>query len=148
MKAGLITIGQSLGAMLFKPVAAQVIRTFGYRNVLVYSALGTGVTVALPAIFNVATPVLLMVALLAVSGFVRSMHFTACNALIYADVERDQVSAAATLSTVIQQVSMSLGVSFGGLLLHLARGGAALTPDRFVTPFVAIGLRSLLAVPI
>jgi hypothetical protein len=34
-------------------------------------------------------------------------------------------------------------------MLHLARGGgAALTPDRFTWPFVAIGVVTLLALPV
>ncbi|MGH1558160.1 hypothetical protein ACRAWD_10850 [Caulobacter segnis] len=35
------------------------------------------------------------------------------------------------------------------MMLHLARGaGGALTPDRFTLPFVAIGLVTLLALPV
>jgi hypothetical protein len=46
-------------------------------------------------------------------------------------------------------VGLALGVSFGGLMLHVARGhGAHLTPDRFTWPFVAIGLVTLLALPV
>jgi EmrB/QacA subfamily drug resistance transporter len=148
VKAGLVTISQSFGALMFKPVAPMVIRRLGYRNVLVASAVATGVTVAIPAAFNASTPLVAMVVLLGVSGFVRSMHFTSSNALAYADVSRDRVSQASTLSTVVQQVSMSLGVSFGGLVLHLARGhDGALTPDHFVIPFLAVGFTALLAAP-
>ena len=148
VKAGLVTIAQSFGAMTFKPVAARVIRMYGYRSVLVFSAAATAVTVAVPAAFNALTPVWAMVGLLGVSGFVRSMHFTASNALVYADVPREQVSAASTLSTVVQQVSMSLGVSFGGLLLHLTRSGPTLTPANFTLPFLVVGFTSLLAAPV
>jgi hypothetical protein len=58
-------------------------------------------------------------------------------------------AAASTLAAVSQQVGLALGVSFGGVMLHLARGAdGALTPDRFVLPFVAIGLVTLLALPV
>lgn len=149
VKAGLVTISQSFGALLFKPVAPRVIRKVGYKNVLVFSAVATGVTVAIPAAFNASTPIVAMVVVLGLSGFIRSMHFTSSNALAYADIAKDKVSQASTLSTVIQQVGMSLGVSFGGLMLHLARGAnGALTPDRFVMPFLVVGLTSLLAAPV
>jgi len=149
VKAGLVTISQSFGALMFKPVAPTVLRRLGYRNVLVFSAIGTGITIALPATFNATTPLIVMVILLGLSGFVRSMHFTSSNALAYADVSKKRVSQASTLSTVTQQVSMSLGVSFGGLLLHLARGHGAgvLTPANFVVPFLVVGLTSILAAP-
>jgi EmrB/QacA subfamily drug resistance transporter len=149
VKAGLVTISQSFGALLFKPVAPRVIRKLGYKNVLVFSAAATGVTVAIPAAFNAATPIAAMIVLLGLSGFIRSMHFTSSNALAYADIAKDKVSQASTLSTVVQQISMSLGVSFGGLMLHLARGAnGTLTPDRFVMPFLVVGLTSFLAAPI
>ena len=124
-----------------------MLRKVGYRRVLVISALATGVCTAAPAFFRADTPELLIVVVLAVSGFVRSSHFTSANALAYADVNRSQVSQASTLSTVIQQVGLSLGVSLGGLALHLARGSGALTPDHFTLPFLIIGVTSLLAAP-
>ena len=149
VKAGLLTISQSVGAMALKPAAPAMLRRLGYRTVLIVSAVGTAVTIAIPAFFRADTPLALIVLVLGVSGFLRSAHFTSANALAYADVARDQVSQASTLSTVFQQVAMSLGVSVGGLALHLARGrSGGLTPDHFALPFLLIGFLSLLAVPI
>ncbi len=148
VKAGLLTISQSVGALLLKPVAPALLRKVGYRSVLVVSALGTALATAMPAAFRADTPLALIVLLLGVSGFLRSAHFTAANALAYGGVARRDVSQASTLSTVIQQVSLSLGVSVGGLALHLARGSGALTPDQFTIPFLVIGALSLLAAPV
>ncbi len=148
VKAGLMTISQAAGALLLKPIAPALLRRVGYRPVLIVSALGAAICVCLPGLFRADTPEVLIVLLLGVSGFLRSAQFTSSNALSYADVERGEVSQASTLATVIQQVSMSLGVSIGGLTLHLARGSGTLTPDRFTMPFLVIGLLSLLAVPI
>ena len=147
VKAGLVTISQSLGALALKPIAARVLRRFGYRNVLVASALATGVATAAPAAFHPHTPELAIFLVLLISGFARSCHFTAANALAYAEVARPDVSQASTLSTVLQQVGLSLGVSLGGLTLHLAQGSGPLTADRFVWPFLAIGAVSVLAAP-
>ena len=149
VKAGLLTISQAAGAMALKPVAPALLRRLGYRTVLIGSAVGTAVTIAIPSAFRADTPLALIVLVLGVSGLLRSAHFTSANALAYADVARDEVSHASTLSTVMQQVGMSLGVSVGGLALHLARGGSgALTPDHFTLPFLLIGFISLMAVPI
>ena len=148
VKAGLMTISQAGGALLLKPIAPALLRRVGYRTVLIVSALGTAVCVCLPGFFRADTPDVLIMLLLGVSGFLRSAQFTSSNALSYADVARPDVSQASTLATVIQQVSMSLGVSIGGLTLHLARGSGVLTPDRFTIPFLVIGALSLMAVPI
>lgn len=60
------------------------------------------------------------------------------------------MSNASTLSVVTMQMALGLGISFGGLMLHLARGAgeAPLTPDRFVLPFIAVGIMSSLAGPL
>jgi MFS family permease len=90
-----------------------------------------------------------MAAALFLAGFARSNQFIAANTIAYADVPQPKVAAASTLAAVSQQVGLALGVSFGGLMLHVARGhGAHLTPDRFTWPFVAIGLVTLLALPV
>jgi EmrB/QacA subfamily drug resistance transporter len=148
VKAGLITIAQSMGALALKPTAPWILRRFGYRNVLVAASFGTAACTALPAAFRIHTPEALIFLALLLSGFIRSSHFTSANALAYADIAKSDVSQASTLSTVIQQVGMSMGVSVGGLALHLARGGGALTADRFIGPFLAIGCISLLAAPV
>ncbi len=148
LKAGAISIAQAFGAMLFKPVAPSLMRRFGFRAVLVSSNLFVALLIAAPALFRASTPISLIVVVLAVGGFLRSVQFTATNTVAFADVPQSSISRATTLATVVQQVSMSLGISFGALLLHLARGsGGLLTPDRFVIPFVAIGAVTLAAGP-
>ena len=147
VQSGLITISQAVGALSLKAMAQRLIRRWGFRSVLLVSVFGTAVASALPAGFRASTPIWAIALALAVGGFLRSLHFTSANALSYADVPRDKVSQASTLSTVLQQVGMSLGVSFGGLTLHLARGHGPLTPANFVVPFMLVGAASLLAAP-
>ncbi len=147
VQSGLITISQAVGALSLKAVAQRLIRKLGFRTVLLTAVFGTAIAAALPGFFRASTPIWAIVLALVVGGFLRSLHFTSGNALAYADVPRDQVSQASTLSTVLQQVGMSLGVSFGGLTLHLARGPGPLTPGNFVVPFMLVGAASLLAAP-
>jgi EmrB/QacA subfamily drug resistance transporter len=149
VKAGLVTIAQTLGALACKPLAPAIIRRFGFRAVLLTSVLATALLTAAPGFFGRGTPILVILAVLAVAGFARSMQFTSTNTLAYADVAKPQISQASTLSTVVQQVGMSLGVSFGALVLSLVRGhDAVLSPDRFAIPFFVVGLTTLLATPI
>ena len=150
-ETGLITMGTGLGAMACKPVAPRIIRRFGFRTILIVSNVLTAVVTALPAFFRPGTPVALMVAALVGSGFLRSLQFTALNTVAYADIPREAVSGASTLSVVTQQMGLSLGISFGGLMLHLARGGraeGAMTPEQFVLPFLAVGVVTMLSGPL
>ena len=148
-RAGLVSMGQALGALAAKYVSTQMVRTLGFRNLLVGCAILSAGATALPAFFRIGTPDLLIFTLLTVSGFIRSNFFTGVNVVAYADVEGREVQRANTFSSVLQQLSIGLGVSFGALMLHVARGsGTALTADRFTLPFLAIAGLSLLAVPV
>ncbi len=149
LKAGLVSIWQSFGALSAKPAAPAILRRFGFRSVLLATVLGSAVVTALPGSFRASTPAALIIALLVVAGFVRSNQFTATNAVAYADVPPERVSAASTLATVTQQVGLSLGISFGGTILHLTKGsGGPLTPQNFTAPYLAIGAVTLFALPI
>lgn len=149
-QSGIVTISQSIGAFTFRPAAPILIKKLGFRRVLFIAAAATAVFTAAPATFVVAPPIAWMVVMLALAGFARSSQFSSANALAYADVPRHKISQASTLSTVIQQIGMSLGVSFGALTLHLARGGGhgALVPSNFILPFMMIGVFSAMAVPV
>lgn len=148
-KAGLISIATAAGALTCKPLAPIVLRRFGFRRVLLVTVAGAAMLTAVPASYGAWTPIWFMVVTLLIGGFVRSMQFTAANSIAYADVERSQVTQASTLATVAQQIGMSIGVSFGALLLHVTRGnGDALPPSSFVVPFVVVGAVTLLAVPV
>lgn len=151
LETGLVTIGTGLGAMACKPVAPLMLRRFGFRSILILTNVLTAVLTALPATFRATTPVPLIVTVLVVGGFVRSLQFTSLNTVAYADIPGEAVTAASTLSVVTQQMGVSLGISFGGLMLHLARGGddtTPLTPERFILPFIAVGVVSMLAGPL
>jgi len=150
-ETGLITIGTGLGAMACKPVAPGVIRRFGFRSTLIVSNFITAGVTALPAFFRQGTPVALMASLLLAAGFVRSLQFTALNTVAYADIPPSTVSSASTLAVVMQQMGLSLGISFGGLMLHVARGGSdagTMTPQQFILPFLAIGVVTALSGPL
>jgi hypothetical protein len=89
-----------------------------------------------------------VLALLA-GGFFRSLQFTGTNTLIFADVPPPLMSRATSFQSMAQQLSVSIGVGTGALLLHLtlvARGKALLAADDFAPAFVAVGLIALSSV--
>ena len=91
---------------------------------------------------------MIFLALLA-GGFFRSLQMTSINTLSYADVPPAMLSRATSLTSMAQQLSQTVGVATGALLLHMVlalRGGASLTPPDF-SAFAAVALISLLSVP-
>jgi EmrB/QacA subfamily drug resistance transporter len=147
-QSGMITFASAIGAIAMKFTAPPILRRFGFRAVLIANAVIAGAFVMLPAAFTPATPVALMTGLLLIGGFVRSLQFTSVNALAFADVPQERMSRATTLTSVAQQLSLSLGISIGAIVLELtmhARGGSAITAADFVPAFVVVGLLAALS---
>jgi hypothetical protein len=83
-----------------------------------------------------------------VAGLSRSMQFTALNTLAFADIGAPQRSSAATLSSMLQQISMLFGVAIAAAILNLSqivRGEAVPDLGDFRITFVTIGLVGLVA---
>ncbi|MGY4470404.1 hypothetical protein ACVWWK_006113 [Bradyrhizobium sp. LB9.1b] len=93
-KSGLVTFGSSLGAMGMKALAARIIRAFGFRKLMTVNALVSAVFLAACALFTVTTPLLIIMIILVIGGFFRSLEFTAINTVAYAEVETAQMSRA------------------------------------------------------
>ena len=148
-KAGLVSMGQAIGAFSAKPMSTRIVRSLGFRTLLIGSAVLSAAFTALPALYRYSTSPVLIFFILVITGFVRSNHFTAVNTVAYAGFSGRDLSRANTLSAVIQQLSIGFGVSYGALMLHIARTGEGpLTTDRFVFPFLMIGMAALLAAPV
>src|SRR6202020_2771374 len=113
LQSGLVTFASAVGAMGMKTLAARIIRTFGFRNVMIINAVVSSVFLAACALFTITTPLLLIMILLVVGGFFRSLQFTAINTLAYAEVEPNLMSRATTLVSVNQQLAVSAGVAVG-----------------------------------
>src|SRR3954463_1709142 len=117
-KSGLVTFASAVGAMGMKTLAARIIRTFGFRNIMVINAVVSSIFLAAFALFTVTTPLLLIMIILVVGGFFRSLQFTALNTAAYAQVEPAQMSRATTLVSVNQQLAISAGVAVGAFCVE------------------------------
>jgi hypothetical protein len=83
-----------------------------------------------------------------VFGLVRSVQFMSSNTLSYADMPAEQLSRATSLGGVMQQLTVSLGVAIGAMLLELASNGTgALTVADFHHTFVLMALIPLASLP-
>ncbi|WP_447019014.1 MFS transporter [Xanthobacter sp. ZOL 2024] len=146
--SGLLTFAASAGAMIMKFTAAPLLRRLGYKRVLVINALVSAGFVAINALFTPFTPHWIITMLLLAGGFLRSLQFTALNALSYAEVEAEEMSRATSFASVAQQVSLSMGVALAGFVLEFMRGERGethVTQNDFTVAFVAVALVSALS---
>ncbi|HTI66866.1 MAG TPA: MFS transporter, partial [Caulobacteraceae bacterium] len=118
-EAGLMILVYMAGNLAMKTVTTPILRRCGFRRVLIGANLATAATLVAYALFTPATPKPLIWVLLFAGGLSRSMTFTATNTLTFADVAPEERSGATALSSMLQQVSMSLGVALAALALNL-----------------------------
>jgi EmrB/QacA subfamily drug resistance transporter len=143
LNAGLITFVAAIGAFLMKTTAPPILRRFGFRATLIVVCCVTTVLNASYAVFGMGITHWLMLAILFVSGFFRSLQFSALNTLAFADISNMQMSKASTLSSVGQQVAQTMGTSIAALLVHgfMAASGATTMGVAQIAPaFVVVSL--------
>ncbi len=143
--SGLVTFSSSLGAMGMKTLAARIIRTFGFRNLMTVNAIVSAFFLAACALFTVTTPLLIIMIILVVGGFFRSLEFTAINTVAYAEVETAQMSRATTLVSVNQQLAVSAGVAVGAASVETtmwAHHVSELNATVFAPAFIVIAVTS------
>lgn len=146
--SGLLTVASSIGAMTMKASAGPFLKRFGFRNVLLVNGVISGVSILACALFTRATPTAVVFTVLLIGGFFRSLQFTALNVVAYADLPSSRMSAATSLYSMMQQVSLGSGVAIGALVLHgaIAWHGGALTSTDFRFAFAVIGVISLASI--
>ncbi|MGE5202681.1 MAG: DHA2 family efflux MFS transporter permease subunit [Acidobacteriota bacterium] len=140
-QSGSLTFVLAIGSMLMKTAAPPMLRTFGFRRLLVGNAgIVAFMTMAL-GLVRADTPHWFLIAGLLVFGFFRSLQFTCMNALSYADLTESNVSTGSSVASVGQQLSSSFGIAIAATLLALFGGGAGQpTAADFAPAFVCVGL--------
>jgi MFS family permease len=147
--SGMLTFAAAAGAIAMKLTAAPILKRFGFKRVLIVNGLLSAVFLAINGLFEPSTPHLLILCVLLAGGFFRSLQFTGINTLAYADIERNQLSRATSFASMMQQLSLSVGIGIGALLLHLvvdARGGVHLAAGDFAPAFFTVALVAALSV--
>jgi len=147
-QSGMITFVAAAGAISMKLGAAKMIRRFGFRRLLLVNGLLASASISIMGLLSSATPYLIAIALLFAGGFLRSLQFTALNAMSYSDVDHQQASYATSLYTVVQQLSLSMGVVLAAFVLEGAqwwRAEAVLTPMDFTIAFAVVAACSVTA---
>jgi EmrB/QacA subfamily drug resistance transporter len=143
LAAGTYLLVYFLGNLGMKSVSTATLRLFGFRTVIVVNGVLCGLFIMAIAFFPPeGTPPFLLVVLL-LSGLTRSLQYSALNTLALADISGPLNSSAATLTSMLMQVSMVLGIALSALILAV---GHSLTQSpqpvllNFQVAFVLMGL--------
>lgn len=146
--AGLMTFISAVGALVMKTSAPPILRRFGFRTVLLVNAVIVGASFMAYALFRPDWPHWAIMAVLGIGGFFRSLQFSSLNGMAYAEVEPDQMSRAATTSSMVQQLVQSIGIGLSASLLHILmtlKGSTRLTVEVVSPAFIAVGLVTMIS---
>jgi len=125
IQSGLLMMPQAFAAMSLKMTMPKILARFGYRFVLISNTIIIGVLILLFSTIGLGTPVWLIVTMVFCYGFFTSLQYTSMNTLVYADISEDEASAASSIASTMQQMSISFGVASASLVT------AFFLPDRF-----------------
>jgi hypothetical protein len=115
--SGLITFVSSIGSLAMRACAPAILKRVGFRPVLTWiGALATGL-LAVSAAFRPDWPLPLIYGVLVANGFFQSLQFMAYNTIAYADVPREDMSAATSFYTTFQQMSLTMGIAVSAAAL-------------------------------
>ncbi len=131
LQSGLTTFVAAIGAIGMKLTAGRIITRFGFRDTLAVNAVIAGALLAVIAFVDAATSVAVLMTILFVGGFFRSLEFTAINVVVFSEIDEARMSRATSFSAMMQQLSLSAGVAFGALTLHLLGSAAGRPPTAF-----------------
>ena len=150
-QSGLVTFASAAGSLAMKPAAQWALRRFGFRTALFWNGIISTVLLAALAALRPSWPLAGFYAVLLAGGFFRSLQFTAYNAIAYAEVVRTRMSAATSLYSTIQQLSMTLGITVGAAALEGATrlsGHLVPVPADFSAAFLVVAAIMSIASPL
>ena len=143
VKSGEVLLALFVGNLTIKPATTPMLRRFGFRTVIIAANLVATATIVGCALIASTTPLVAILALLALSGAARSVGFTAYNTITFADVEASSMRDANTIAWTAFQVTIAVGVALAAIGVRIGAwaaptlGGGSATP-AYRTAFLAL----------
>lgn len=139
--SGLLLVPIAIGILIIKQFSLPILRTFGYKKLLVTNTFFVGLSLFSFTMINQNSSVFGIALLTFIFGFLISLQYSGINTLGYADIPADELSAATSIASTVQQISQSFGVALGALLLRFYSDYSyTLTTTVFHDTFITMGL--------
>lgn len=152
--SGLLLVPIACGVFLvkFKSTSSRLLRFFGYKRLLLLNTILVGLMLWVFRIIDASTPIYIIALLTFIFGFLISLQYSGMNSLAYADISIDELSAATSIVSTMQQLAQSFGVGAAALLLRFASSHTSatitLTPPVFHQTFLGMGILTVISASI
>ncbi len=148
LTSGTLVLFVFAGNLAMKVFTTRILRRFGFRTVMIGNGLLAALAVGACGLITRDTPHWLVALTLFLGGAFRSLQFTSLSTIQFADVPPEHMGDANTLSSMLQQLMLGLGVTVGAALLNVSawvngRSVGMPSPDDFRFAFFAVALIAL-----
>ena len=138
LASGALVMFVFAGNLAIKTVTTGILRRFGFRRIMVANGILAALAIGACGFLTRDTPHWLVGLVLLLGGAFRSMQFTSLSAIQFADVPAGRMARANTLASMVQQLTLGLGITVGAALLNASAwfhgrgaGAPALADFRF-----------------
>ena len=147
--SGMLLAPIAIGVLIGKPLFLPLLRIFGYKRFLIGNTLLAGASIWVFTTIDADTPLYIIGFLTSVYGFILTLQYSSMNSLAYADISHNDMSAATSIMSTLQQLAQSFGVAGSALFIRffslILYGNLVLTPAVFHYTFFAVGFFTLLS---
>jgi MFS family permease len=135
--------------MSMKAVMPRILRSIGYRGVLISNTLVLGFLLMVFATIGLRTPVWVIVLEAFLYGAFTSLQYTSMNTLVFADIDEEDTSSASSIASTMQQMSISFGVAAAGLATAFFVPSSHSNPAEMIhgihNALIALGILTILS---
>lgn len=134
-KAGMMLLPSALTTIAVKPWIPKIVRRFGYRNILTTNTLFLAGIIFIFSFVEQNTPLIYYILLMIAYGAFTSIQMTSMNTISLAELTDQQASGGNSLLTIMQQLSVSFGISIAALVLAFYKDQLDFFHGDLVTAF-------------
>ncbi len=139
LHSGSLTMAVFAGNIAMKPLTSPLLRLYGFRTVLLWNGVVTAGLLVVCGWLQASTPTWLVLAILFLGGVGRSLELTSLTTLGFADLPPALTASGVTVATMIQQMTVSVGIALAAVVLQFTTDRAAPHGD-FRLAFTCMGL--------
>lgn len=118
LKSGLLLAPWALGILVVKPFTLLLLRTLGYRRLLLLNTTLLAFSIWSFILISASTSIFFISFLTFFFGFIVSIQYGGMNSLAYAEISPEQLASATSIMGVLQQLMLSFGVAISAILVN------------------------------
>lgn len=144
--SGFLLAPTALGVLMIKPLSLHIIRFLGYKKLLIINTFLISLIIMLFATITSHTSIFVIGAFTFAYGFFIALQYSGMNSLAYANIATDDIAAASSIMSTVQQVAQSFGVAAAAIMLRIFSSDHLLSMATFHHAFMGGAILTLASI--